>query len=131
MFKSYKEYKPSNMTWTKLLPINWEEKRISTFFCYKNDNVGNKWKKTQLLSLTKNGIIKNEKSSLIRLLRNAILPNSAPANLLIVAPAKLYHPNPLAIAVAWPTEILNIAAQSSPPKSEPSIIPTGIMKILT
>ncbi len=63
MFKSYKEYKPSNMTWTKLLPINWEEKRISTFFCYKNDNVGNKWKKTQLLSLTKNGIIKKDINS--------------------------------------------------------------------
>lgn len=63
MFKSYKEYKPSNMTWTKLLPINWEEKRISTFFCYKNDNIGNKWTKTQLLSLTKNGIIKKDINS--------------------------------------------------------------------
>lgn len=63
MFKAYQEYKSSDLIWTSSLPKFWEEKRISTFFIYKEDNIGNKWKTTQLLSLTKNGVIKKDINS--------------------------------------------------------------------
>ena len=63
MFKAYQEYKSSDLIWTSSLPKFWEEKKISTFFIYKEDNIGNKWKTTQLLSLTKNGVIKKDINS--------------------------------------------------------------------
>ena len=51
------------------------------------------------------GIRKKEKNSLIRLLIKAILPSSAPPRRLMVTPARLYQPIPLATAAPSAGEI--------------------------
>ena len=76
------------------------------------------------------GILKKENISLIKLLKKVILPSCAPANSLTITPDKLYQPNPLAIAVLVFMEIPEIKLHTMPPKSDPIMIPIGIIKIL-
>ena len=75
------------------------------------------------------GIRKKEKNSLIRLLIKAILPSSAPPRRLVVTPARLYQPIPLATAAPSAGEIPRITAQISPPMTEPTVMPRGIIRI--
>ena len=53
-----REMKDSGIGWIEKIPITWDLIRNKYNFVLNKNIVGNKWKETQLLSLTKNGIKK-------------------------------------------------------------------------
>lgn len=62
--KAYLDYKPASLLCgIDKIPVHWNEVRNGCFFKEKNDNIGNEWEITQLLSLTKQGIIKRDMNS--------------------------------------------------------------------
>jgi type I restriction enzyme S subunit len=61
MMKAYPEYKESEVKWLNKIPSHWNDMRVKYSLLKKEDNnVGEEWKTTQLLSLTQKGVIKKD-----------------------------------------------------------------------
>lgn len=63
MISSYTEYKRSNIEWMEDIPSHWDELRGQFLLRKKDNNVGDAWVSTQLLSLTQRGVIKKDINS--------------------------------------------------------------------
>ena len=61
MIQAYPEYKESSIEWAHQIPRDWKELKAQHLLEKKaGNNVGGEWKSTQLLSLTRKGIIKKD-----------------------------------------------------------------------
>ena len=58
----YNEYQPINLPWLNVIPSHWEVRRNKNIFSETKEEVGHKFSKYTLLSLTINGIIPRDMS---------------------------------------------------------------------
>jgi type I restriction enzyme S subunit len=58
--KQYSSYKDSGIEWIGEIPTHWEVNRFKDSHIEKDKRVGEDWKNTDLLSLTKKGVVKRD-----------------------------------------------------------------------
>ena len=59
-FKPYPLYIPCDIHWFNEIPQSWKQVRVEQYLIKKDENIGDLWDSTQLLSLTQNGIIEKD-----------------------------------------------------------------------
>ena len=59
-FKPYPLYVSCDIHWFNEIPQNWKEVRVEQYLIKKDENIGDLWSSTQLLSLTQKGIIEKD-----------------------------------------------------------------------
>ena len=59
-FKPYPLYIPCDIHWFNEIPQSWKQVRVEQYLIKKDENIGDLWDSTQLLSLTQKGIIEKD-----------------------------------------------------------------------
>ena len=59
-FKPYPLYIPCDIHWFNEIPQSWKQVRVEQYLIKKDENIGDLWSSTQLLSLTQKGIIEKD-----------------------------------------------------------------------
>ena len=60
IFKPYPKYTSCAIQWFNEIPQSWKQVRVEQYLIKKDENIGDLWSSTQLLSLTQKGIIEKD-----------------------------------------------------------------------
>ena len=60
IFKPYPKYTSCAIQWFNQIPQSWKQVRVEQYLIKKDENIGDLWSSTQLLSLTQKGIIEKD-----------------------------------------------------------------------
>jgi len=60
IFKPYPKYTSCAIQWFNEIPQSWKQVRVEQYLIKKDENIGDLWDSTQLLSLTQKGIIEKD-----------------------------------------------------------------------